>query len=33
MINDPDGSKYPMRAVDVEVAPPERLVWTDPIRA
>ncbi len=29
MINDHDGSKYAMRAVFVEVVPPERLVWTD----
>ena len=30
MVNDADGSQYPMRAVYVEVAPPERLVWTEP---
>ena len=30
MVNDADGSEYPMRAVYVEVAAPERLVWTDP---
>jgi uncharacterized protein YndB with AHSA1/START domain len=30
MINDADGSQYAMRAVYVEVAAPERLVWTDP---
>ena len=29
MINDADGSQYAMRAVYVEVAAPERLVWTD----
>ena len=29
MVNDHDGSKYSMRAVFVEVVPPERLVWTD----
>ena len=30
MVNDADGSEYPMRAVYVEVTEPERLVWTDP---
>jgi uncharacterized protein YndB with AHSA1/START domain len=30
MINDADGSRYPMRAVYVEVRRPERLVWTEP---
>jgi uncharacterized protein YndB with AHSA1/START domain len=30
MVNDADGRQYPMRAVYVEVAAPERLVWTDP---
>jgi len=30
MVNDADGSEYPMRAVYVDVAEPERLVWTDP---
>lgn len=30
MVNDADGSEYPMRAVYVDVAAPERLVWTDP---
>ena len=30
MINDADGSQYAMRAVYVEVAAPERLIWTDP---
>jgi uncharacterized protein YndB with AHSA1/START domain len=30
MVNDADGSQYPMRAVYVEVTAPERLVWTDP---
>ena len=29
MVNDHDGSRYAMRAVFVEVVPPERLVWTD----
>jgi uncharacterized protein YndB with AHSA1/START domain len=29
MVNDHDGSQYAMRAVFVEVVPPERLVWTD----
>ncbi len=30
MVNDTDGSPYPMRAVFVEVTEPERLVWTEP---
>jgi uncharacterized protein YndB with AHSA1/START domain len=30
MVSDADGSRYAMRAVYVEVAAPERLVWTDP---
>lgn len=30
MVNDTDGGQYPMRAVYVEVAEPERLVWTEP---
>jgi uncharacterized protein YndB with AHSA1/START domain len=30
MVNDADGSQYPMRAVYVDVTEPERLVWTDP---
>ena len=30
MVNDADGSQYPMRAVYAEVAEPERLVWTEP---
>lgn len=30
MVNDADGSQYPMRAVFVEVVEPERLVWTEP---
>ena len=30
MVNDADGSTYPMRAVYVEVSKPERLIWTDP---
>jgi uncharacterized protein YndB with AHSA1/START domain len=30
MVNDADGSQYPMRAVYVEVIEPERLIWTDP---
>jgi uncharacterized protein YndB with AHSA1/START domain len=29
MVNDADGSTYPTKAVYVEVAPPERLVWTE----
>ena len=29
MVNDADGSLYPMRAVFVEVTEPERLVWTE----
>ena len=29
MVNDADGSTYPTRAVYVEVAEPERLVWTE----
>jgi uncharacterized protein YndB with AHSA1/START domain len=30
MVNDSDGSRYPMRAVYVEVIAPEKLVWTEP---
>jgi uncharacterized protein YndB with AHSA1/START domain len=30
MVNDSDGTEYAMRAVYVEIAPPERLVWTEP---
>jgi uncharacterized protein YndB with AHSA1/START domain len=30
MVNDADGSQYPMRAVYVEIVEPERLVWTEP---
>jgi uncharacterized protein YndB with AHSA1/START domain len=30
MVNDADGSEYPMRAVYLEVTEPERLAWTDP---
>jgi uncharacterized protein YndB with AHSA1/START domain len=30
MVNDADGSQYPMRAVYTEVVEPERLVWTEP---
>jgi len=30
MVNDSDGSQFPMRAVYVEILEPERLVWTDP---
>ncbi len=30
MVNDADGSQYPMRAVYVEVVEPERLVWSEP---
>ena len=29
MVNDADGSRYPTRAVYVEVSEPERLVWTE----
>jgi uncharacterized protein YndB with AHSA1/START domain len=29
MVNDADGSRYPVRAVYVEVTKPERIVWTD----
>jgi uncharacterized protein YndB with AHSA1/START domain len=29
MVNDADGSRYPTRAVYVEVVEPERLVWTE----
>jgi uncharacterized protein YndB with AHSA1/START domain len=29
MVNDADGSRYPTRAVYVEVAEPERLVWIE----
>src|SRR5215470_748671 len=29
MVNDADGSTYTMRAVYVEVTPPNRLVWTE----
>jgi uncharacterized protein YndB with AHSA1/START domain len=30
MINDSGGSQYTMRAIYVEIAEPERLVWTEP---
>ncbi len=30
MVNDTDGSTYPMRAVFDEVVAPERIVWTEP---
>jgi uncharacterized protein YndB with AHSA1/START domain len=30
MVNDADGSRYPTRAVYVEVVEPERLVWNEP---
>jgi uncharacterized protein YndB with AHSA1/START domain len=30
MVNDVDGSEYPLRALYDEVEEPERLVWTDP---
>jgi uncharacterized protein YndB with AHSA1/START domain len=30
MVNDADGSRYPMRAVYLEIVEPEKLVWTDP---
>jgi uncharacterized protein YndB with AHSA1/START domain len=29
MVNDADGSEYPTRAIYVEVAEPERLVWRE----
>jgi uncharacterized protein YndB with AHSA1/START domain len=29
MVNDADGSRYPVRAVYVEVKEPERIVWTE----
>ncbi len=29
MVNDADGSQYPMRAVFDEVTEPDRIVWTD----
>ena len=30
MVNDADGDEYPMKAVYVEIAPPERIVLTEP---
>jgi uncharacterized protein YndB with AHSA1/START domain len=30
MVNDSDGSRYPTRAVYVEIVEPDRLVWTEP---
>jgi len=30
MVNDCDGARYPTRAVYVEIAEPERIVWTEP---
>ncbi len=30
MVNDADGSRYPTRAVYVEIVEPERIVWTEP---
>ncbi len=30
MVNDEDGEEYPMKAVYVEIAPPERLVFSEP---
>ena len=30
MVNDSDGSRYPTRAVYVEIAEPERIIWTEP---
>jgi uncharacterized protein YndB with AHSA1/START domain len=30
MVNDADGSRYPTRAVYVEIVAPERIVWTEP---
>ena len=29
MVNDADGTEYPMRGIFAEVVPPERLVWTE----
>jgi len=30
MVNDSDGSRYPTRAVYVEITEPERIIWTEP---
>lgn len=30
MVNDADGSRYPTRAIFIEVTEPERLVWEEP---
>ncbi len=30
MVNDLDGSRYPTRAVYVEITEPDRIVWTEP---
>ncbi|MEO5842632.1 MAG: SRPBCC domain-containing protein [Acidimicrobiales bacterium] len=30
MVNDSDGAEYPSRGIFVEIAPPERLVWSEP---
>ncbi|HEY2579750.1 MAG TPA: SRPBCC domain-containing protein [Streptosporangiaceae bacterium] len=30
MVNDSNGSRYPTRAVYVEIVAPERIVWTEP---
>jgi len=30
MVNDADGAEYTMRAVFVEVNPPEKIVWSEP---
>jgi len=30
MVNDTDGSRYPTRAIFIEVTEPERLVWEEP---
>jgi len=30
MVNDSDGSRYPTRAIFIEVTEPERLVWEEP---
>ena len=30
MVNDSDGSRYPTRAVYIEIVAPERIVWTEP---
>ncbi len=30
MVNDATGDEYPMKAVFIDVVPPERLVWSEP---